>query len=274
MSQVENFPAMKKIKKIAMIYREVGTCGGIQRGASFQIGQFREWGYEPIVLTEKELGRDEGRAVRLAAVLREQKADIVIEHDTYNKAKLSADIAAAQDVDLPFVIFWHSVFSCLIASGFKKSMDIYPLLNEADAIIALSPTDEAFFRLIGLRALAIPYCDADLMEGFKRCEYPHRVVWMGRFVPEKRVKDAVLIAKRLREKVSDSELVILGGGALEDERELARFIRANRLPRGTVTFAGYQKDVRPYLESAGAGLVTSEFEGFCHCLLYYKSLED
>ena len=261
---------MKDVRKIAMIYREIGTCGGIQRGASFQVGQFREWGYEPIVLTEKELGRDEGRAARLAAILREQNADIVIEHDTYNKAKLSADIAAARDAGVPFVLFWHSVFSCLIASGFRKAADIYPLVREAAAVIALTKTDEAFFRLIGLRALAIPYCDADLMEGFTRRDYPHRVVWMGRFVPEKRVKDAVLIAKRLREKVSDAELVILGGGTPEEERELAAFIRANRLPKGAVTFAGYQKDVRPYLESAGAGLVTSEFEGFCHAIVEMK----
>ena len=261
---------MKDVRRIAMIYREIGTCGGIQRGASFQVGQFKEWGYEPIVLTEKELGRDAGRAARLAAILRERRADVVIEHDTYNKAKLSADIAAAQDVGLPFVIFWHSVFSCLIASGFKKASDIYPLLKKADALIALSPTDEAFFRLIGLRALAIPYCDADLMVGFERKVHPHAVVWMGRLVPEKRVKDAVLIVKRLREKVPDARLVILGGGTPEEERELARFIRASGLPTDAAEFAGYQQDIRPYLEAAGAGLVTSEFEGFCHAIVEMK----
>ena len=261
---------MKDVRRIAMIYREIGTCGGIQRGASFQVGQFQEWGYEPIVLTEKELGRDEGRAARLASILRERKADVVIEHDTYNKAKLSADIAAARDVGLPFVIFWHSVFSCLIASGFKKAADIYPLLKEADAMIALAPADEAFFRLIGLRALAIPYCDADLMVGFERTSHPHAVVWMGRFVPEKRVKDAVRVVKRLREKVPDARLVILGGGTPEEERELVRFIRASGLPKGAAEFAGYQKDVRPSLEAAGAGLVTSEFEGFCHAIVEMK----
>ena len=74
--------------------------------------------------------RDEGRATRLAAILRERKADVVIEHDTYNKGKLSADIRAAREAGVPFVVFWHSVFSCLIASGFKKSSDIYPLLKE------------------------------------------------------------------------------------------------------------------------------------------------
>ena len=261
---------MKAPKKIAMIYREIGTCGGIQRGASFQIGQFKEWGYEPIVLTEADLGRDEGRATRLAAILREWKADVVIEHDTYNKGKLSADIRAAREAGVPFVVFWHSVFSCLIASGFRKAADIYPLLKDVDAIIALSPADEAFFRLIGLRALAIPYCDADLMGGFERKTHSHTVVWMGRFVPEKRVKDAVLIVKRLREKVSDARLVILGGGTPEEERDLARFIRASGLSKGAAEFAGYQKDVRPYLEAAGAGLVTSEFEGFCHAIVEMK----
>lgn len=261
---------MKDVRRIAMIYREIGTCGGIQRGASFQVGQFKEWGYEPIVLTEADLGRDEGRATRLAAILRERKADVVIEHDTYNKGKLSADIRAAREAGVPFVIFWHSVFSCLIASGFKKSSDIYPLLKEADAMIALSPADEAFFRLIGLRALAIPYCDADLMVGFERQSHSHTVVWMGRFVPEKRVKDAVLIVKRLREKVPDARLVILGGGTPEEERDLARFIRESGIPKDAAVFAGYQKDVRPYLEAAGVGLVTSEFEGFCHAIVEMK----
>ena len=33
---------------------------------------------------------------------------------------------------------------------------------------------------------------------------------------------------------------------------------------------GFQKDVRPYLEAAGAGLVTSKFEGFCHSIVEMK----
>lgn len=261
---------MKKIKKIAMIYRELGTCGGIQRGASFQVGQFREWGYEPIVLTEKKLGRDEGRDSRLAAILRECGAEAVIEHDTYNKVKFSADVAAAREVGVPFVVFWHSVFSCLVASGFKKAAEVYPILENVDAVVALSPADEAFFRLIGLRALAIPYCDADLMDGFVRKDYPRRIIWMGRFVPEKRVRDAVLILKRLRESVPDAELTVLGGGNLEENREFEEFVASSGLPKGAVTFAGYQKNVRPFLEEAGAGLVTSEFEGFSHAIVEMK----
>ena len=261
---------MKHPRRIAMIYREIGTCGGIQRGASFQINQFEKWGYEPIVLTEHDLGAVDERQARLVEILRARQADVVIEHDTYNKTKLRTDIAAAHEVGIPIVVFWHSIFSCLIASGFRKAADVYPLLKNADAMIALSPTDEAFFRLLGLRTLAIPYCDADLMAGFKRKSHPHRVIWMGRFVPEKRVNDAVLILKRLRERVADAELVVLGGGALNEEMEFLSFVRGAGLPKNAITFAGYQKDVRPYLESAGAGLVTSEFEGFCHAIVEMK----
>ena len=44
------------VHRIAMIYREVETCGGIQRGASFQANQFRGWGIEPVILSEADLG--------------------------------------------------------------------------------------------------------------------------------------------------------------------------------------------------------------------------
>ena len=59
-----------------MIYREIGTCGGIQRGASFQINQFEKWGYEPIVLTEHDLGAVDERQARLVEILRAVRAKI------------------------------------------------------------------------------------------------------------------------------------------------------------------------------------------------------
>ena len=167
---------MKTVNRIAMIYREVGTCGGIQRGASFQVGQFKEWGYEPIVLTEADLGRGEGRSARLAAILRERNADVIIEHDAYSEDKLSADISAAKNVGVPIVVFWHSVFSWMIANGNSHVQAIFRLLRMADALITLSATDEAFFRMMGCRALAIPYCDADLMPGFVRRGHSHNVL--------------------------------------------------------------------------------------------------
>ena len=256
--------------RIAMIYREIGTCGGIQRGASFQVGQFRAWGYEPVVLTEADLGTGEDRGARLEKALLGHRVDLVIEHDAYAEKKLSADIAAAHRVHVPIVVFWHSVFSWMFASGSRKAGDFAPLLRQCDAVIALSKTDEAYFRMIGCRSLAIHYRDADLMEGFSRTVHPHRIVWMGRFVALKMPLDAIRIVERLRADVPDAELVVLGDGKPEERAELERYLRDRPALRSAVRLEGFQKDVRPYLEEAGAGLVTSRFEGYCHAIVEMK----
>ncbi len=261
---------MKPIKTLAMIYREVGTCGGIQRGASFQIGRFVEWGYEPVVLTEEDLGSGEGRQERLSEILRSKAVDLVIEHDAYDAVKLSADLSAARAAGIPFVVFWHSVFSWMVATGNAKNGEILGLLGNADALITLSETDAAFFRLLGCRAVAIPYCDADFMEGFERRGFPHRVVWLGRFVDLKRPLDAVRILELAKRRVKDLELVMLGDGSPSVRRKVEAYLAEHADLKGAVRLEGYRQDVRPYLESAGVGLVTSKFEGFCHSLVEMK----
>ncbi len=261
---------MKPIKTIAMIYREVGTCGGIQRGASFQVRQFVEWGYKPVVLTEKELGCDPSRADRLEAVLREKHVDAVIEHDAYETAKLGADLAAALKAGVPIIVFWHSVFSWMVASGVPRMAEIAGMIRQADAVIALSRTDEAFFRMLGCRAMAIPYRDADIMEGFTRREFPHRIVWLGRLVDLKRPIDAIRILGLVRQSIRDAELVMLGDGVERVRRRIDDYLAEHAELKDAVRLEGFQRDVRPYLESSGVGLVTSRFEGFCHSIVEMK----
>ena len=253
-----------------MIYRDTRGGGGIQRGASFQIGQFREWGHEPVLLAESDLGRDAGRAARLEGVLRARGAEIVIEHDADDVSKLSADIAAARAAGIPIVVFWHSVFSWMFANGTACAADVLADLSKADALIALSPTDEAFFRLLGCRALAIPYCDADLMGGFKRKDHPHRILWMGRLVGLKRPMDAIRILERVKTEIQDAELVMLGDGSRDVLRKIEGYLGRRPALRGAVELAGFQKDVRPYLEASGVGLVTSKFEGYSHAVVEMK----
>ena len=263
---------MKPFKTIAMIYREVGTCGGIQRGASFQVGRFAEWGYEPVVLSEKELGTGAGRKSRLAEVMRAKSVDLVIEHDAYDAAKLADDLAAAREAGVPFVVFWHSVFSWMLATGNTKYAEILRLLRNADALVTLSETDAAFFRTVGCRAVAIPYCDADIMDGFVRSGHPHRILWMGgRLNPWKGPKDAVQIFSKVRESIGDAELLMLGDGNPKERARLDRCL--SECPpsvRGAVKRLGFQANVRPYLEQAVVGLVTSKFEGFCHSRVEMK----
>ena len=257
-------------KKIAMIYRDVESCGGIQREASFQIGTFAGWGYEPVVISEKDIGSDDGRSSRLEALLRERSAEIVIEHDAYDVKKLAADLKASHAVGVPFVVFWHSVFSWMIANGNARAEAVLGKVASADAVITLSPTDQAFFRVMGCRALAIPPCDADIMGGFRRTEHPHNIVWLGRLVDLKRPLHAIQILELLRHDVNDAKLFMLGDGDPKVCSLIDDYVRDRPHLREAVHLYGFQKDVRPYLEAAGAGLVTSKFEGFCHSIVEMK----
>ena len=253
-----------------MIYREIGTCGGIQRGASFQVEQLRSWGYDVVVLTEADLGAGNERSDRLESILCDKKPDIVIDHDCYNEAKFEADIKVAHAAGVPIIAFWHSVFSWQFIMGNPSAQGPIHLLRKTNGVIGLSKFDETFYRVLGCRALAIPYCDPDIMTGFRRTEHPHRVVWSGRIVDLKCPLDAIKIIERVRERIPDAELFMLGDGPPDLQSEIGSYLSAHPALKPAVHLEGFQTDVRPYLERAGIGLLTSKFEGFCHSLVEMK----
>ncbi len=261
---------MNTIRRIAMIYREVGTLGGIQRDAELLDKLFRDWGYEPMTFVERDLGADDTRGPRLEKVLRERKVDLVIEHDAYDVTKLSNDIAAAHSAGVRIVVFWHSVFSWMFVRGNLKAAKILDIIRTADAVISLSPTDEAFFRLCGCRSLFIPGVETDRMNGYVRQAFPHRVVWIGRLCGWKRPLDAVKIMERVREAVPDAELEMLGDGDAPVKAEIKRYVSSRPALEDAIHFRGYVKDVDPYLKSAGVGLVTSQFEGYSYAIVEMK----
>lgn len=264
---------MNTIRRIALVYREVGTLGGIQKTAALLESRLRKWGFEVEVFAECDLGTGTDRREKLGRILKERSFDLVIDNDTYVGDKLRADISAAREASVKIVAVWHSVFSWLVATGKPKyNREILGILRQTDALITLSDTDAAFFRMIGCRAVAIPCCGTDIMDGFVRREYPHRVIWMGgRLNPWKGPKDAVQIFSKVRESVSDAELLMLGDGNPKERARLDRCLAAfSPSVRGAVRRLGFQANVRPYLEQAGVGLVTSKFEGFCHSLVEMK----
>lgn len=283
---------MRKIKTLGLLYGNL-TMGGIQKGASFQIPMFKSWGYRIVVLTntppcEKDyrvegidarvcvgvIPRDSARrADRIEEVIREQKIDLIIHHDVYSSDEPAADILGAARVGVPVILFWHNVFSHFYLRKFRQmeARAIFDACRGAAAMITLTKTDEAFFRMLGLPALAIPYSDPDTMQHFVRTEHPHRLVWMNRFIEQKRPIDAIRIFEKVLERHPDSELYVLG------EAKEARFaVDPRRYVNGRVAmeravhFEGFQKDVRPYLEKCGVGLITSRFEGYSHSIVEMK----
>lgn len=261
---------MSTIRRIALVYREVGTLGGIQKTAALLESWLLEWGYAVEVFTERDLGTGTERGEKLARALKEGSFDLVIDNDTYVEDKFRADISATREAGVKIVAVWHGVFSWMLALGCKKASRIFSTIQKTDAVIALSPSDEAAFRTLGCRSLCIPCVDCDKMPGFRRVEYPHRIVWSGRFVDLKRPLDAVKIIEKVRQNVADAELEMLGDGDPEVVASVKRYLAPRPQLSPAVRLRGFVKDVAEHLKNAGCGLVTSMVEGCPHSIIEMK----
>ena len=277
------------MKTLGLFYFALGK-GGIERGASFQIPLFASLGWRVVVFTNRPsassdyatqadfehvcLGEFDGDVVRrrrrVAEELRAHGVTFVIHHDAYVPALLEADLLGARDAGAKAVVFWHSVFShFLLRRGRQQeTRDLWEACRLAESVVTLTRTDATFFRMYGVPAVSIPYADPDLMDGFERRDWPKRVVWMGRFVELKQPDMALRIFERVLARHPDAELVLLGDG--ENEGALRDYVSARPALARAVRFAGFRNDVRPYLEQAGVGLVTSRFEGYCHAVVEMK----
>ncbi len=280
----------KNTKTLGLIYGNL-SLGGIQRGASFQIPMFKAMGYRIVVLTVQPpadceysipeidvrvcigAGDAETRSTNVEAAAREHGLDLIVHHAAYDSAMLSADIAGARRADVPVVIFWHNVFSHFYLRKFRQleAKGLFDACRAATAMITLTKTDEAFFRMLGIPALAIPYSDPDMMAGFVRRENPRRLVWMNRFIEQKRPVDAVRIFEKVLARHPDSEMYVLGEAKEAQYAADPRpYVAARPALAKAVHFEGFQKDVRPYLEKCGVGLITSRFEGYSHTIVEMK----
>ena len=281
---------MREVKTLGLFYGNL-SLGGIQRGASFQIPMFKAMGYRIVVLSVQPPADCEytipeidvrvcvgaptpdQRAQNVEAAVRTNKVDLIIHHVAYDAAMLSADIDGARRACVPVVIFWHNVFShfYLRKSRQFEAKGLFDACRMATAMITLTKTDEAFFRMMGIPAFAIPYSDPDMMSGFVRRENPRRIVWMNRFIEQKRPLDAVHIFEKVLARYPDSEMYILGE---VKEAQFAAdprpYVVARPALARAVHFEGFRKDVRPYLEKCGVGLITSRFEGYSHTIVEMK----
>lgn len=275
------------MKTLGLVYSRLGQ-GGIERGASFQIPFFCSLGWKVVVFTSYPLSdtdyavsakfdhiylgdvTDTKRALIVENEVRSRGIDIIVHHDAYDLGLLTADLRGARTGGAKTVVFWHSVFThfLLRPDRQREAKAFWDVCRLADAMITLTRADETFFRMYGIASLAIPYSDPDIMEGFVRKGHPKRIVWMGRFVELKRPLDAIEIFENVAERHPDAELDMLGDGELAGE--IREYLAACPNLTGSVRLAGFRNDVRPYLEKAGVGLVTSRFEGYGHSIVEMK----
>lgn len=285
------------MRTVGLIYFSLST-GGIQRGASFLIPLMASWGYRIVVLTATEpssqeydvdcpyervvIGRDPetgetdlaARARRLEWALRTYRIDLVIHHSPYSLPLLSQDVSVMKRLGVKAVVHWHSVFSDKYVRGDQQlnAPGFFDVCRQLDGLITLSRTDATAFTLLGCRACCIPYTDTDLLPGYVResDDYSHDILWIGRFWDVKQPVEAVKIVEKVRERVPDATLTMIGRGDPGVRRKVCAYLAKRPELAKAVRLAGFQRDIVPFLKAAGVGLLTSRFEGYCHALVEMK----
>ena len=277
---------------IGHIYRVLGG-GGIPRGAEAILTVHHAMGHQLVVFTYEPKGMNDfeisvpyrryvvgsvglleastpERTRNLRAAIIDSKCDIVIHHVYYAKS-VNDDLRLLKEMGIPTLVQWHTCFSGLIMTNTCVGHvleQIDGVVKSASGVITLSHTDKAFFELLGVPAIHIPYSDPDMFESVPVHGDGHHLIWTGRMVPSKRPLHAVQILEHVLERFPDATLTMLGDGVLR--KEIEEYVAARPELSGHVSLPGFINDVAPYLRAADIFLVTTAVEGFMHSLMEAK----
>lgn len=266
----------KKVRTIGIACKDLSQ-GGIQRVVSILVPMFVRYGYRVVLLTTRGQANDvyhldvpverivlgtESRGKKLLQAIKEHHIDLVIFHEYYS-AMLVGDVAAIKSSGVPYIVHYHGKFSCF----FRKLEKIDDekqcrVFREAAALIVLSKAGEYYFRVLGANAHYLPNPVIDAPIRFVRDVSPKTILWMGRFVENKRPNDAILIFQEVLRKHPDAKLVMLGELVGKAAKQVQTLVAGDERLKAAVEFKGFQSDVWAYLSKTSILLTTSVFEGF------------
>ncbi len=279
---------------IGHVYRSL-SLGGMQRGAGSILKVHHEMGHKLVVFTREPVdGMEYGigvpferivigggsymkraspeRLENLRRELREHPCDIVVHHEYFARS-LEDDLKTLSEMGVPALVQWHSCFSALHMSDWwngKVCGQFDAVRRFAKGVLAFSRTDRAFFRLLGIPAVRIPYSDPDLFGGApvhgdgKGTE----LLWPSRFSKGKRPLHALKVMELVLKRVPDAHLTMLGDGPMR--RDVDEYLAERPELAAKVSLPGFVADVAPYFRKADVVLMTTEFEGFCHSIMEAK----
>ena len=222
-------------------------------------------GRETIGGWKTRLERDE-RLRLLREAVRRHRMDVVFLHQYYSPI-LAEEISVVRAENAKVVVHFHSCASTWFARE-KGSLDVmhqFDALRSADSVITLSPTNEALFRLLGVKARFIPNPVEDVPANVVRERRPGSadMVWIGRFdASVKRPLDAVKIFERVQGRWPNATLTMVGNDGGDAEKEVMGYLASHHAVGCAVRLAGCQPSPWPFLAESDLALLTSSVEGF------------
>ena len=283
----------RKIRKIGVFYHRL-TPGGIQRVIASLVPVFRKLGHKVVVFLEREVSDScydlpsdvkivylpaitasnraqiGNRLAKLAAALEEYGIDMMYYHACLGPNLLWDMLVCKWERRIQVIIHYHTsvCFVPRMSASYTRWPGYMKMLSFSDGVIALSQADALFLRICGVPAKYIPNpVSADIVAASHGIMSGRRtILWIARFSREKNPSDPVKILAKVRTKIPDARLVVVGGGPESFLKAVKSTIAALGL-EDAVFLAGEQKDVRPYYEKSSLYLHTSNLEGFPMAIL-------
>lgn len=275
----------RDVRVIGTYYHRISN-GGVQRVVSQLIPMWMEMGYRVILMTDEEPSADDyalpsgvtrvvlpscffvqpgeykKRAQAITEAIRTYAIDIMVYH-AFASNMLLWDLCAVKGNGVPFEVCCHSVFSFSLTKGqyhiFLKTPRVYAL---ADRVLCLSKADEAYYRMVGIRAFYLPNpVQLTVSRENLAALDTKNVLWVGRISPEKGAMEAVLLFEEVLKSVPDARLHMVGSGDEGLTEELRAEIEKKGL-KDHIILEGFHKEVDAFYGEAAVFLSTSAFEGF------------
>lgn len=290
LGKIEAVPQKEKEIRTIGIFNYQMWNGGTDRVISILAPMYEQMGYRVVVITmegpsledfpltpsiphvqitgtwETYSGNLGARFEQWDAFIKEYSVDLLIYHP-WTLHLLVWDVLFLKLRGVSVLFQTHSVFSFLLAEGKSEFSQLTDRLPLGDGMVVTSRVDKLFWNCFHENVHYIPNPVAPALTRAKRSSGGEdKIVWIGRFSPEKRPLDAILIMECLVRQRPDAVLYMIGSGNEAVQEQCRQAVKEKRLERNVV-FLGFQKDVYQYLEAASVHVVTSVYEGYSMVLL-------
>lgn len=224
-------------------------------------------------LKSTDYQKQKARVEAFRSALLENNVDMMVYH-AWNNPNIVLDEMIVKSCGIKFAVHTHSLFCCDV-----DCRDPYYAYNNtvfhkwyafADSVITLNDVDSAWWQMLGKKAIKTVNPNKYTFD-IKTAELNGKnILFVGRISWEKRVLDAIRVAKIVHDKFPDATLTIVGSGDDENYVNTVKdYITDNDLG-SVVKMAGFTQNVIPYYQSADVILNTSAYEGFSIALTEAK----
>lgn len=274
------------IKVIGTYYHRMDN-GGIQRVIAELVKLWHGSGYKIVVFTDNDpqpedyelpeyvtrvridrpaskcaAGNYFERGMSFAGLIQEYNVDCMVYHSYFSDVLLY-DTLICKSMNVPFVLYYHNVFSRYLRYGDTKFSSIPEYCKLADALVCLDKTSENWWKCFnGNVHTVLNPLTFDLESAPVADRDNHNILFLGRLVEEaKHPLDSIEIIAKVVERIPDAKLYIVGTGEKKYLEQLNKRIDELSV-QDSVILCGFDNDVAKYYLDSSVFLCCSSHEGF------------